>query len=169
MIIVRFISILLLISFSGWLNIGESQDTGNEELPPFLKQATPWTDSLLKTMTLDEKIGQLFMVAAYSNKGVEHQNQISELITKYHIGGLIFMQGGPVRQAKLTNKYQAQSKIPLMIAIDGEWGLAMRLDSTVKYPWQMTLGAIQDSGLITKMGEQIARQCKRIGPRSCLL
>ncbi|HCQ29019.1 MAG TPA: hypothetical protein DIU39_01960, partial [Flavobacteriales bacterium] len=163
MIIVRFITILLLISFTGWLNKSESQVRNTNNLPPFLRKSTPWADSLIKTMTLDEKIGQLFMVAAYSNKGIEHQQEIVELITKYHIGGLIFMQGGPVRQAKLTNLYQTKSKIPLMLAIDGEWGLAMRLDSTVKYPWQMTLGAIQDSGLIMKMGEQIAEQCQRVG------
>tara|TARA_Y100000589_G_scaffold312141_1_gene332168 strand:- start:6020 stop:8965 length:2946 start_codon:yes stop_codon:yes gene_type:complete len=152
-----------LISFTGWLNKSESQVRNTNNLPPFLRKSTPWADSLIKTMTLDEKIGQLFMVAAYSNKGIEHQQEIVELITKYHIGGLIFMQGGPVRQAKLTNLYQTKSKIPLMLAIDGEWGLAMRLDSTVKYPWQMTLGAIQDSGLIMKMGEQIAEQCQRVG------
>ena len=119
MIIVRFITILLLISFTGWLNKSESQVRNTNNLPPFLRKSTPWADSLIKTMTLDEKIGQLFMVAAYSNKGIEHQQEIVELITKYHIGGLIFMQGGPVRQAKLTNLYQTKSKIPLMLAIDG--------------------------------------------------
>ncbi len=103
------------------------------------------------------------MVAAYSNQSTEHEQKIASLISQYHIGGLIFMQGGPLRQANLTNRYQAISKIPLMIAIDGEWGLAMRLDSTLKYPWQMTLGAIQDNRLIYQMGQDIAEQCRRLG------
>ena len=163
MFIVRFITIVLLLGFSSWLNTGESQTNIKNNFPPFLRQLTPWADSLIKTMTLDEKIGQLFMVAAYSNQSKTHEEKIARLVKEYHIGGLIFMQGGPVRQANLTNKYQALAKIPLMLAIDGEWGLEMRLDSTVKYPWQMTLGAIQDSGLVLQMGEQIAEQCQRIG------
>ncbi|MCB0802903.1 MAG: serine hydrolase [Flavobacteriales bacterium] len=131
--------------------------------PPFLSIETPWADSVFKSMTIDQKIGQLFSVAAYSNKDDKHKQEIIELIKKYHIGGLTFFQGGPVRQAKLTNAYQAASSIPLMIAIDGEWGLSMRLDSTVRYPWQMTLGAIQNDSLIYQMGIEIAEQFRRLG------
>jgi beta-N-acetylhexosaminidase len=122
-----------------------------------------WVDSIMQTLSLDEKIAQLFMVAAYSNKGAEHVAQISKLVKDYKIGGLIFFQGGPVRQARLTNTYQKLAKVPLLISIDGEWGLAMRLDSTVTYPRQMTLGAIQDEQLIYQMGADIAQQCKRMG------
>ena len=73
-------------------------------------------------MTLDQRIAQLFMVAAYSNKGISHQQEIEKLINNYQIGGLMFMQGGPLRQLKLTNKYQSLSNVPLMIAQDAEWG-----------------------------------------------
>ena len=134
-----------------------------EERPPFVIAETPWADAMLKSMTIDEKIGQLFNVAAYSNKDDDHQKEILELIEQYQIGGLTFFQGGPKRQAALTNLYQKASKIPLMVAIDGEWGLSMRLDSTVKYPWQMTLGAVQNDELIYQMGQDIAEQCRRIG------
>ena len=134
-----------------------------ENDPPFYKVPSSWADSVLQTMTLDEKIAQMLMVAAYSNKDADHENKIEELIANHKIGGLIFMQGGPVRQATLYNRYQSISKVPLMISIDGEWGLAMRLDSTVKYPWQMTLGAIQNDELIHQMGIQIGKQCKRLG------
>ena len=75
----------------------------------------------------------------------------------------MFLQGGPVRQAKLTNTYQSVSEIPLMIALDAEWGISMRLDSALRFPWQMTLGSIQDEKLIYQMGAEIARQCKLIG------
>ena len=122
-----------------------------------------WVDSVMKSLSNDEKIAQLLMVSAYSNKDAGHTNKIEKLIKDYKIGGLMFLQGGPVRQAKLTNKYQSISKTPLMIALDAEWGVSMRLDSALRYPWQMTLGSIQNDTLIYQMGEEIARQCKLIG------
>jgi len=122
-----------------------------------------WADSVIENLTLDEKIGQLFMVIAYSNKSKEHKKEISRLIKKHKIGGLMFLQGGPKRQAILTNYYQSISKIPLMIALDAEWGVSMRLDSALRFPWQMTIGATMDSALVYEMGEEIARQCKLLG------
>ncbi|MEM9051505.1 MAG: glycoside hydrolase family 3 N-terminal domain-containing protein [Bacteroidota bacterium] len=131
--------------------------------PIFDKGPTPWADSLLKELSLEEKIGQLFMVAAYSNRDAIHEKDLKELVEKYNIGGLIFFQGGPERQVKMYNRLQGASEIPLLIGIDGEWGLGMRLDSTLSYPRQMTLGAIQDESLIYEMGKEIARQCRRVG------
>jgi len=130
---------------------------------PFNSVNSNWADSVFKTLTPDERIAQLFMVAAYSNKDKKHVAEVKKLVTDYKIGGLIFFQGGPVRQAIQTNLYQSVSKVPLLIAIDAEWGLAMRLDSTIKYPRQMTLGAIQNDSLIYQMGVDIAKQCKRLG------
>jgi len=114
-------------------------------------------------MSFDEKVGQLFMVAAYSNKDSIHINSIDKLIKDSKIGGLIFFQGGPVRQANLTNRYQSKSKLPLFIGIDAEWGLSMRLDSTYRFPWNMTLGAIRDSKLIEKVGNKMGFESKRLG------
>lgn len=131
--------------------------------PPFLGIGKQWVDSVMQTLTPDQRIAQLFMVAAYSNKSKAHQDEISRLVSQHHIGGLIFMQGGPVRQARLTNQYQKIAKVPLLIAIDGEWGLSMRLDSTFTYPRQMALGAIANDSLIYQMGADIARQCSRLG------
>lgn len=134
-----------------------------DSVPPFHLVQNKWVDSVFNSMTEDERIGQLFMVAAYSKNGTTPNDKISGLIREQKIGGLIFMQGGPGRQAILTNYYQSISEVPLMIGIDGEWGLAMRLDSTMKFPWQMTLGAVQDNQLIYDMGGVIADQCRRIG------
>ena len=103
-----------------------------------------WADSVLGTLSVEEKIGQLFMVAAYSNQGRQHEQAIETLITRYHIGGLIFFQGDPEEQIRLTNQYQAISRVPLLIGMDLEWGLGMRLDNTISFPRQMTLGAIQE-------------------------
>ncbi|MEC8853749.1 MAG: glycoside hydrolase family 3 N-terminal domain-containing protein, partial [Bacteroidota bacterium] len=129
----------------------------------FYSENTHWADSTLANLSEDERIAQLFMVAAYSNKESSHKEEISTLIKDYKIGGLMFLQGSPTKQAKLTNHFQSISKTPLMIALDAEWGPAMRVDSVMRFPWQMTLGAIEDEDLIYKMGEHIANQCKLLG------
>ncbi len=122
-----------------------------------------WVDSIYNQMSLDEKIGQLFMVAAYSNKDAAHTAEVEKLVAEYKVGGLIFFQGGPMRQARLTNKYQAIAKVPLFIGIDAEWGLNMRIDSTFRYPFNMTLGAIKDLNLVQKAGTSMAKESKRMG------
>ena len=122
-----------------------------------------WVDSVYAQLSFDERVGQLFMVSAYSNKDSLHTKAIDKLIVEQKIGGLIFFQGGPARQAKLTNRYQAEAKVPLLIGNDAEWGLSMRLDSTYRYPWNMTLGAIKDKTLLEKVGVQLAEQSKRMG------
>ncbi len=122
-----------------------------------------WVDSVFKKLSKHDRIAQLFMIRAHTDKGKRFEDSIAKVIRKQHIGGLVFFQGGPGRQAALTNQYQSISKVPLLIAMDGEWGLGMRLDSTISYPYQMTLGAIQDNSLIYEMGKQIASDFKRLG------
>lgn len=122
-----------------------------------------WVDSLLSKMTLDEKIGQLFMVQAYSNKDEKHKQEITNLIEKHHIGGMIFMQGSPEKQINLYNDYQSKSKIPLLVGFDGEWGLSMRIKPSFAYPWNMTLGAIQNDSIVYSVGQQIGKHCKEVG------
>lgn len=122
-----------------------------------------WVDSLYDSMTLQEKVGQLFMVDVFSLDPASKTDKVKELIQEQKIGGIIFSKGGPQRQAKLTNEYQEISEIPLLIAIDAEWGLSMRLDSTYAFPWNMTLGAIQDEKIVEEVGAAIARQSKRLG------
>ena len=129
----------------------------------FLNDSNVWADSVIATLSQDERIAQLFMVAAYSNKDELHKQKITDLVRDYKIGGVMFLQGGPVRQANFTNYLQQHAKVPLMIAIDAEWGVAMRLDSALRFPWQMTLGAIEDTNLIYDMGVEVARQCKLLG------
>jgi beta-N-acetylhexosaminidase len=122
-----------------------------------------WVDSIYNAMTLKQKVGQLFMVQAFSDEKKLQKSKLLELIKNQHIGGLIYSNGGPVRQAKLDNELQAASKIPLLVGMDAEWGLSMRLDSTYAFPWNMTLGAIKDLDLIKKTGQYIGEHCKRIG------
>jgi len=122
-----------------------------------------WVATTLASMSQDEKIAQLMMVAAYSNKGAAHVKEIKNLVERYQLGGLIFFKGDPTKQVEQTNLYQSVAKTPLLISIDGEWGLNMRLDSTVAYPRQLMLGAVQNNQLIYEMGKQVAKQCKRMG------
>ncbi|WP_108424754.1 glycoside hydrolase family 3 N-terminal domain-containing protein [Flagellimonas amoyensis] len=122
-----------------------------------------WVENRYNSMSLQERIGQLFMVSVASNQDKASTDNIQKLVAEEGIGGVIFLTGTPVRQAKLTNAYQSKSKIPLLIGMDAEWGLAMRLDSTYAFPWNMTLGAVQDSTLVEKVGHQIGKHAKRLG------
>ncbi len=129
----------------------------------FKKAQKIWVDSVYNAMTFEQRVGQLFMVAAYSNKDNAHLKSLEKLVVEQQVGGLIFFQGGPVRQATMTNSLQKLAKTPMLIGIDGEWGLSMRLDSTPRFPWNMTLGAVQDMDLIKQVGVQLAQQSQRIG------
>ncbi|MFL5773092.1 MAG: glycoside hydrolase family 3 N-terminal domain-containing protein [Flavisolibacter sp.] len=148
-------SLLVIFSFSVF-NISFAQY--NSRLP-----AGAWVDSVFKTLSKEEKLAQLMVIRAHSNLGPEHVAQVTELIQKYNVGALCFFQGGPVRQANLTNFYQSIAKTPLMVTIDGEWGLGMRLDSVTKFPYQLTLGALQGEQIIYQMGRAVGEQMKRIG------
>ena len=132
--------------------------------PPFLKiKNDPWVDSLMNKLSLDQKIGQLFMIQAYSNLKNPYTEDLVKLVSQFQVGGIIFMQGGPVAQAKISNKLQQMSKVPLLVAIDAETGLGFRLDSTINYPVQMALGAITNDSLIYQMGFEIGEQCRMLG------
>lgn len=122
-----------------------------------------WVDSVYNALSQQEKIGQLFMVAAYSGGKNANSATIEHLIQKHQIGGLIFMQGTPEAQAKLTNQFQKKAQVPLLIGMDAEWGLGMRLTGVTDYPKQMTLGASRDTALMYEMGKEVAAQCKRLG------
>ncbi|UOQ65125.1 glycoside hydrolase family 3 N-terminal domain-containing protein [Hymenobacter volaticus] len=132
---------------------------------PFARQlsSSRWVDSVMKTLTPDQRVAQLFMVAAYSNRKRIDEDSITTLIQQYGIGGLVFFQGGPVRQSKLLNRYQSQSKVPLLVAMDAEWGVGMRLDSVQRFPYQMSMGGVRDNQLVYDMGTEVAAQFKRLG------
>ncbi|MEE2801665.1 MAG: glycoside hydrolase family 3 N-terminal domain-containing protein, partial [Bacteroidota bacterium] len=122
-----------------------------------------WVDSIYNQMTTRQKIGQLFMVDLFSNKEKAHIDKVRNLIKNHEIGGIIFSKGTPQLQAPLTNELQALSNVPLMIGMDAEWGLAMRLENTFAYPWNMTLGANPGDELTYEVGKRIGEHCKRLG------
>ncbi|MFB9864755.1 glycoside hydrolase family 3 protein [Rufibacter immobilis] len=128
-----------------------------------LNRKNRWVDSVFRRMSLDERITQLMMVEVFSNQGPEHEADVELLIRRYKIGGLIFFQGGPIRQAMMTNRLQAASKVPLWIGMDAESGIGMRMDSAMQYPLPMLLGAINNDSLIYRMGAEMAYEFKRMG------
>lgn len=124
---------------------------------------TTWIDSTLSRMTLEEKIGQLFMIAAYSNQNENYENDLEQQVRKYHVGGLIFFQGDPVRQVKLTNRLQKAATCPLLIGMDAEHGIGWRLQSAMEFPKMLIAGASRDDSLTYRLGATIARHCRTLG------
>ncbi|MGB3079435.1 MAG: glycoside hydrolase family 3 N-terminal domain-containing protein, partial [Saprospiraceae bacterium] len=123
-----------------------------------------WVDSVFRTLTLDEKIGQLFMIRAHSDLGEDHIASVKSQIKKYNVGGLCFFQGTPEKQATLTSEYQKLSKIPMLVSMDAEWGLGMRLKTkALSFPHQLMLGAVQNVDNIEAMGFAIGKQLEALG------
>jgi len=151
-------SLLLTLNF-----ITVSAFAQKESYIQSLNKQNHWVDSVFKKLNRRQKVAQLFFVRAHTNLGLAYEDSVANVIKNEQVGGLVFFQGGPVRQAELINRYQKISRVPLIIAQDGEWGLGMRLDSTISYPYQMTLGAIRDNTLIYKMGQMVAYDFKRMG------
>ncbi len=128
-----------------------------------IKKANDWVDQTYKSLSQDEKLGQLFIVALYTNKGEDFISNVRNTVINEKIGGLILMQDDAAREINLVNEFQKQAKVPLMIGMDAEWGVFQRIATAHKFPWAMTLGAIQDKNLITEMAAKIAEDCKRMG------
>lgn len=132
--------------------------------PPFIKYLNhPWVDSVLNTLSTEQRIAQCIWVAGWSDHDISHEVEMSDVIKKYGIGGIIFFQGTAEKQAELTNYYQKISKVPLLIAMDAEWGVGMRIKNVDKFPYQMTLGAIKNDSLIYQFGKAVANQFNRLG------
>lgn len=127
------------------------------------KNANNWVNKTYNNLSQDEKLGQLFIIALYTNKGEDYISNVRKTVENESIGGLILMQDDAAREINLVNEFQAKSKVPLMIGMDAEWGVFQRIATAHKFPWAMTLGAIQDKNLITQMAAKIAEDCHRMG------
>ena len=153
-------NLFILIALCGAAFSASAQQKTYLEL---LANQPKWVDSVFNKLNRRERIAQMFFVRAHTNLGKKYTDSVGQVIKKEQLGGVIFFQGGPGRQVLATNAYQKLSRVPLIVANDGEWGLGMRLDSTISYPYQMTLGAIQNKELLYKMGLEVAKDYKRMG------
>lgn len=122
-----------------------------------------WVDSVFDAMTYDERIGQLFMVIADPKSDTRTTQRLKRYVEEVKIGGILFHKGDPVTQAEVTNRMQKAVRVPLLVSLDGEWGLSMRLSGTTRFPKNMMLGAIEDNNLIAEYGKEVARQCHVMG------
>ena len=122
-----------------------------------------WVDSTLDQLSLDQQIGQLFMIAAYSNREEEYEKELEETLREYHVGGLLFFQGTPERQARLTNRYQQIVPVPLMIGMDAENGVGWRLKGAIEFSQQLLLGAARDEEWAYRVGKAIGKHCRIMG------
>ena len=122
-----------------------------------------WVDSVFDRMSDDERIGQLFMVIADPTTQTNNINRLVNLVNNQKIGGILFQKGEPESQVRVTNRLQREARVPLLIALDGEWGLSMRLENTTRFPKNMMVGAISDLNLIEQYGEEVGRQCREMG------
>ena len=128
-----------------------------------LKKANDWVQKTYNSLSQDQKLGQLFIIALYTNKGEDYINNVRNIVVNEQIGGLILMHDDAAKEINLVNEFQTKSKVPLMIGMDAEWGIFQRIATAHKFPWAMTLGAIQDKNLITEMAAKIAEDFKRMG------
>ncbi|MDA3880038.1 MAG: serine hydrolase [Prolixibacteraceae bacterium] len=131
--------------------------------PVFFEAGTQWVDSVMKEMSIEEKVGQLIMVTSYPSQGEANEQKILNYIREYHIGGVLFLKNSPSQMAQSINRYQANSAIPLFMALDAENGLSFRLDSVVEYPYAMGLGALNSDSMIYRMGREVGQQCRALG------
>ncbi|MFD1162357.1 glycoside hydrolase family 3 N-terminal domain-containing protein [Hwangdonia seohaensis] len=154
-----------VLSFLSFFSIifAFGQTTTNPLLDKNVEAQQKWVDSVYSSLTLKEKIGQLYMIMVFTNQNKKAIDANVKLIQDHKLGGVIYSLGGPVKQAKLNNMLQATAKVPLLVGMDAEWGLGMRLDSTYSFPWNMTLGAIKDNNLVRQAGKHIGEHCKRLG------
>lgn len=149
----RWVILFLLFVFLGIYNQREVSGSGKDT----------WVAETLSKLSLDEKIAQLMMIEVRPSKGREHLEEVDTLISRYKVGGVIFFKTDAQNLFLSAQKYQSLSRIPLLVGIDGEWGVSMRVDNTIMYPYQVGLGGIQDESLLYEMGKDIGRQCRRLG------
>ena len=127
------------------------------------KKAAKYADSLYAKLSMDERIGQLYIVALYTNKDQNHISGVRKLVEQERIGGIILMQDDAEQEIALVNEFQKKSRIPMLFGMDAEWGLYQRIKTAHKFPWAMTLGAIQDNNLVYEMASKIAEDAKKMG------
>lgn len=157
------LSIILILFQSSHVNSERINNLESKQFIPPHEYSTPWVDSVFASLTLEQRIAQLLMIEVRTDQNQRYYDRISRLIKEYNPGGIIFFKGGPARQAQLTNSWQRQAQTPIFIAMDAEWGLSMRLDSTISFPRQMTLGAINNERLIYELGLEMGWLCRRMG------
>ena len=148
---IKFLLIALLLAF-GFSSCAE-KETERER----------WINEQLEQMTVRQQIAQLFVVHFHPPAGEAHIRAVMEELRDEQLGGVIIGWVTPTEGAQFINEMQSQVRVPLLVTMDAEWGISMRVDSVIRFPQQLTLGAVQDLDLIYQTGLEIARQCRIFG------
>ena len=131
----------------------------------FRDPETNWVDSVMQTLSLEQRIAQLMVVRVPLNMDDKQTRAFSETMNGYGVGGVCFFVGSADRQVSQTKRLQRDAKVPLLVCIDGEWGLGMRLKDMYSFPKNDRFGHLspdQDS-IVYRMGQEIGRQCREMG------
>jgi CubicO group peptidase (beta-lactamase class C family)/beta-glucosidase-like glycosyl hydrolase len=126
-------------------------------------QKMSWVDSVFNKLKVQERIGQLFMLSVSANAS---EDEIDDLISRVRAsdpGGLYLRGGGPVSWVSLYNKIQRVSKVPMIVGMDAEWGVGQTIDSLMRFPRPLAIGAIKNDSLVEALGKEIARQMRVLG------
>lgn len=156
----------LLFVFVGFSVLPEENQNVEIKPPKLLPDNAArdrWVDSVMNTLDTVERIAQMYMIDIRPGDGWKHLAEAEQLVKDNKVGGLILFKGEAKELTRLTNRYQELADIPLMVSIDGEWGLAMRVTDVIPYPYQISLGAVNNDSLIYEMGKLIGKQCRRMG------
>ena len=153
----------ILVFIFGCVGYLQAQFTPKNFTKDLDKKAVKYADSLYAKLNMDERIGQLYIVALYTNKDQNHISGVRKLVEQEKIGGIILMQDDAEQEIALVNEFQKKSRVPMLFGMDAEWGLYQRIKTAHKFPWAMTLGAIQDNNLVYEMASKIAEDTKKMG------
>jgi beta-glucosidase-like glycosyl hydrolase len=159
----NILRVFLLAGIVAILASGVFSQSKEYVFKPNRVEAEKWADSVLQTLSVQEKFGQLMIVRVYSNKDEAAYAAIDKMINDCKIGGVLFFQGDIRSQAALTDRWQSKSSVPLFVSIDGETGLGMRLSDAMRFPNAMTMGAVFDEKTIYNAGVEIGKQCRMLG------
>jgi len=153
----------ILVFIFGCVGYLQAQFSPKDFTKDLDKKAVKYADSLYARLSMDERIGQLYIVALYTNKDQNHISGVRKLVEQERIGGIILMQDDAEQEIALVNEFQKKSRVPMLFGMDAEWGLYQRIKTAHKFPWAMTLGAIQDNNLVYEMASKIAEDAKKMG------
>ena len=154
---------LMSLALVGSVSMGTMAKTPNLYAGTDRAAMNKWVDSVYNALTPDERVGQIIAQVFAAKDLNATKAELKRVIEKYHVGGVYFSIGPALNHAEFANYANSLSKVPILVCIDGEWGLSMRMPETPRFPKNMALGAIQDDQLLYEYGREMARECHEVG------
>ena len=161
----QIIALALFLFFIFHFSFSQAQQVFDARGFTFLDPETIWVEKVMKKLTLEQRIAQLMVVRVPLDMSDKQVKEFSERMNSYGVGGVCFFAGTAERQASMTRRFQKDAKVPLLVCIDGEWGLGMRLKDMYSFPKNAKFGMLSPDAdsIVYRMGEEIGRQCREMG------